>query len=39
LPAMSGLTFNPLAGGMPPALAWPSLELFADKVLPRLRGA
>ena len=31
------LTFNPLAGGLPPALAWPSLELFAAEVLPRLR--
>jgi hypothetical protein len=30
------LTFNPLAGGLPPALAWPSLELFASEVLPRL---
>jgi alkanesulfonate monooxygenase SsuD/methylene tetrahydromethanopterin reductase-like flavin-dependent oxidoreductase (luciferase family) len=31
------LTFNPLAGGLPPELAWPSLELFAAAVLPRLR--
>ena len=31
------LTFNPLAGGLPPALAWESLELFAAEVLPRLR--
>jgi alkanesulfonate monooxygenase SsuD/methylene tetrahydromethanopterin reductase-like flavin-dependent oxidoreductase (luciferase family) len=36
LPAMSGAVFNPLAGGMPPDLAWPSLELFAEKVLPAL---
>ncbi|MGZ6885530.1 MAG: LLM class flavin-dependent oxidoreductase [Acidimicrobiia bacterium] len=31
------LTFNPLAGGLPPDLAWESLELFAAEVLPRLR--
>jgi alkanesulfonate monooxygenase SsuD/methylene tetrahydromethanopterin reductase-like flavin-dependent oxidoreductase (luciferase family) len=36
VPAMGGIVFNPLAGGMPPALAWPSLELFAAQVLPRL---
>ncbi len=36
LPATSGVTFNPLAGGLPPSLAWPSLELFANKVQPRL---
>ena len=33
------LTFNPLAGGLPPKLAWESLELFAAEVLPRLRPA
>ena len=27
----------PLIGGTPPELSWPSLELFADKVLPALR--
>ena len=27
---------SPLLGGMPPDLSWPSLELIADKVLPRL---
>src|SRR4029078_3614807 len=32
------LTFNPLAGGLAPAPAWPSLELFAAEVLPRLRS-
>lgn len=31
------ITFNPLAGGLPPALAWESLELFASEVLPALR--
>lgn len=33
----SAVTMHPLCGGTPPELAWPSLELFADKVLPRLR--
>jgi alkanesulfonate monooxygenase SsuD/methylene tetrahydromethanopterin reductase-like flavin-dependent oxidoreductase (luciferase family) len=28
--------FNPLAGGLPPDLAWASLQLFAEKVLPHL---
>jgi hypothetical protein len=28
---------HPLCGGIPPDLAWPSLELLVDKVLPRLR--
>ena len=31
------MTFNPLAGGLPPALPWESLELFAAEVLPALR--
>lgn len=31
--------FHPLIGGMPPELAWPSLELFATKVLPAIRPA
>jgi alkanesulfonate monooxygenase SsuD/methylene tetrahydromethanopterin reductase-like flavin-dependent oxidoreductase (luciferase family) len=31
-------TNHPLCGGTPPELAWPSLELFADKVLPRLNA-
>ncbi len=34
-PGASFLHF-PLCGGTPPALAWRSLELFADRVLPRL---
>lgn len=38
VPAGGALTFNPLAGGLPPHLAWESLELFASAVLPRLRG-
>jgi alkanesulfonate monooxygenase SsuD/methylene tetrahydromethanopterin reductase-like flavin-dependent oxidoreductase (luciferase family) len=37
VPAQGGIVFNPLAGGLPSALAWQSLELFAAKVLPRLR--
>ena len=28
---------HPLMGGLPPALGWASLELFEQKVLPRLR--
>jgi alkanesulfonate monooxygenase SsuD/methylene tetrahydromethanopterin reductase-like flavin-dependent oxidoreductase (luciferase family) len=36
LPPMTGVVFNPLAGGMPPALGWSSLELFASKVQPQL---
>ena len=34
---MGALTFNPLAGGLPPDISWESLELFASEVLPRLR--
>jgi alkanesulfonate monooxygenase SsuD/methylene tetrahydromethanopterin reductase-like flavin-dependent oxidoreductase (luciferase family) len=30
------LNLHPLCGGVPPELAWTSLELLADKVLPRL---
>jgi alkanesulfonate monooxygenase SsuD/methylene tetrahydromethanopterin reductase-like flavin-dependent oxidoreductase (luciferase family) len=29
---------HPLMGGLAPDLAWQSLELFASRVLPRLRG-
>jgi alkanesulfonate monooxygenase SsuD/methylene tetrahydromethanopterin reductase-like flavin-dependent oxidoreductase (luciferase family) len=36
LPPGSGVTLNPLAGGTPPAIAQPMLELFAEKVLPQL---
>ncbi|HZJ28225.1 MAG TPA: LLM class flavin-dependent oxidoreductase [Acidimicrobiia bacterium] len=35
----SALTFHPLAGGLPPDLSWPSLELFASAVLGRIRTA
>jgi hypothetical protein len=30
------LTLHPLCGGCPPDLAWSSLELVADRVLPAL---
>ena len=30
------LNLHPLCGGIAPVLAWPSLELFASDVLPRL---
>jgi len=33
------LVLHPLMGGIPPDVAWESLELFERKVLPRLRGA
>jgi alkanesulfonate monooxygenase SsuD/methylene tetrahydromethanopterin reductase-like flavin-dependent oxidoreductase (luciferase family) len=36
IPPGGALTFNPLAGGLPPSLAWESLELFAAEVLPAL---
>jgi len=32
------LVLHPLMGGMSPELGWASLELFASKVLPRLRA-
>lgn len=32
------LVTQPLCGGLPPELAWPSLELVASKVIPGLRG-
>ena len=35
---MAALNFHPLAGGLPPELAWASLELFAAKVLPQLHA-
>lgn len=37
LPASAALNFHPLAGGLPPALAQESLDLFAAEVLPALR--
>lgn len=35
--SIGALNFHPLAGGLPPRLAWESLELFAAKVLPQIR--
>lgn len=35
--ADGGIALFPLCGGTPPDLAWPSLELYAGRVLPRLR--
>jgi alkanesulfonate monooxygenase SsuD/methylene tetrahydromethanopterin reductase-like flavin-dependent oxidoreductase (luciferase family) len=32
------LMLQPLCGGLPPELAWPSLELLASDVLPRVRA-
>ena len=32
------LVLHPLMGGIPPELGWASLELFAAKVLPRIRA-
>jgi alkanesulfonate monooxygenase SsuD/methylene tetrahydromethanopterin reductase-like flavin-dependent oxidoreductase (luciferase family) len=32
------LLTQPLCGGLPPDLAWPSLELLVSSVLPRVRG-
>jgi hypothetical protein len=32
------LMLQPLCGGLPPNLAWPSLELLAAKVLPALKA-
>jgi alkanesulfonate monooxygenase SsuD/methylene tetrahydromethanopterin reductase-like flavin-dependent oxidoreductase (luciferase family) len=36
---MGGFTHHPLCGGIPPELAWPGLELYVDRVLPRLKAA
>jgi alkanesulfonate monooxygenase SsuD/methylene tetrahydromethanopterin reductase-like flavin-dependent oxidoreductase (luciferase family) len=33
------LALHPLCGGIPPAVAWESLQLLADAVFPRLRDA
>jgi len=37
VPPQGGITFHPLAGGLPSKVAWSSLELFAAEVLPHLR--
>jgi alkanesulfonate monooxygenase SsuD/methylene tetrahydromethanopterin reductase-like flavin-dependent oxidoreductase (luciferase family) len=38
VPADGSVTLSPLAGGLPPDLAWASLELFAAQVMPHLRS-
>lgn len=38
LPPGYELRLHPLLGGIPPELAWESLELLADEVLPQLPG-
>ena len=38
VPPDGSVTLSPLAGGLPPDLAWASLELFASQVLPALRS-
>jgi alkanesulfonate monooxygenase SsuD/methylene tetrahydromethanopterin reductase-like flavin-dependent oxidoreductase (luciferase family) len=35
---VAAISLFPLCGGTPPELAWPGLELYASKVLPRLQG-
>lgn len=35
---MGAITHHPLCGGTPPDLAWESLQLFADRVLPAMRA-
>jgi len=35
---LGSLTFNPLCGGIPPDIAWKSLEMFAAKCQPKLTG-
>lgn len=37
MPASQPIMFHPLCGGIAPELAWESLHLWADKVLPTLR--
>jgi len=36
--AMAFSYFQPMAGGIPPALAWESLHLFEERVVPRLES-
>jgi hypothetical protein len=38
-PRSSYFRVAPLCGGVPPDLAWESLELFANEVLPKVRPA
>jgi hypothetical protein len=36
LDSRAGLKLEPLVGGLDPAVGWPSLELFVDRVFPML---
>jgi alkanesulfonate monooxygenase SsuD/methylene tetrahydromethanopterin reductase-like flavin-dependent oxidoreductase (luciferase family) len=38
VPPDGSITLSPLAGGLPPALSWASLELFASQVMPHLHS-
>jgi alkanesulfonate monooxygenase SsuD/methylene tetrahydromethanopterin reductase-like flavin-dependent oxidoreductase (luciferase family) len=38
VPPDGSVTLSPLAGGLPPDLAWASLELFAAQVMPHLQS-
>jgi alkanesulfonate monooxygenase SsuD/methylene tetrahydromethanopterin reductase-like flavin-dependent oxidoreductase (luciferase family) len=38
VPPDGSVTLSPLAGGLPPDLAWASLELFASQVMPHLQS-
>jgi alkanesulfonate monooxygenase SsuD/methylene tetrahydromethanopterin reductase-like flavin-dependent oxidoreductase (luciferase family) len=38
VPPDGSITLSPLAGGLPPDVAWRSLELFATQVLPHLQS-
>jgi len=38
VPPDGSVTLSPLAGGLPPEIAWSSLELFANQVLPHLQS-
>ncbi|MEZ5144122.1 MAG: hypothetical protein R2726_16620 [Acidimicrobiales bacterium] len=35
---LGAVTLHPLCGGTPPELAWESLELFGEQVLPRMQA-
>jgi hypothetical protein len=38
IPAGRDVGFAPLIAGLDPKIGWQGLELFVDKVLPRVRG-
>jgi len=33
------IVLHPLMGGLPPEMGWQGLRLFADEVLPKIRGS